>query len=615
MSLYLAAWNARARVLFPAVVLLLSGLVTPVSAQEHPVQKRVLVLYALRAESPALAIQERLYRQDLAAAPGGVDYYSEYIDVQRFEDVSFQEAFADFIRRKYRGQHFDLLIANGPTVLSFAVKVRPEMFPHTPIIFNGVRTRTVSNSTGLFYMFPMKDSIDLALQLQPTTQYIFAVCGSSETDKYYENAFRRQVPVPPPGVALSYRCGRPVQELTETLADLPPNSIIFFISMSSDVLGNQFVSAEIPEQLAAMANAPIYSWNQDFSGIFGGALLSTEPATHATAALALRVLRGEDADSIPIATVDASVRQVDWRQLRRWNISERRVPLGVDLQHRDPSFFERYRAYVVGAIVLISLQSGLIAGLLIQLKQRRRAERTLRESEAALRESNSQIQDLAGRLITAQEAERARIARELHDDISQQLAGISIAVSGAKRMPDALSSGALQETLAALQRRIIGLSEEIRMLSHDLHPGILEHAGLVDALRSHCAEVARQHDLDIEVEVDSDPGAIDLPTALCLYRVAQESLRNIGKHAQAHHVLVAIKRHQDEVHLAITDDGRGFDPGGARQTGRGLGLRSIEERVRLARGHVRISSAPERGTTVSVLVKVANDPVTELATV
>ena len=231
-----------------------------------------------------------------------------------------------------------------------------------------------------------------------------------------------------------------------------------------------------------------------------------------------------------------------------------------------------------------------------------------RNNERALRRSNEQIRDLAGQLITTQEAERARVARELHDDVSQQLAAFSITISALKRRPEVQNSVDLQEALATLQRRTIDLTEDIRHISHDLHPAVLQHAGLVVALKSHCGEFAKQHAIDVVVRSEPECGAIDPATALCLYRITQEALRNIAKHAGAHQVVVILSRSGDEVMLSIADDGRGFDLENVRQHTGGLGLRSIDERARLAHGHVSIEAAPGLGTRVSVRLEVANLP-------
>ena len=267
----------------------------------------------------------------------------------------------------------------------------------------------------------------------------------------------------------------------------------------------------------------------------------------------------------------------------------------------------------MAAVAVVTLQSALIVALLFERRIRQRAQKTLRDNETTLRRNNEQVQDLAGRLITAQEAERARIARELHDDVSQKLAMFSVAISALKRRPEAQNSAALHDALATLQSRTIDLTEDIRHISHDLHPSVLQHAGLVASLKSHCGEFAKQHAIRMVVRAEPELGGIDGVMALCLYRITQEALRNIAKHAAARQVDVHPEPVRDEVVLSIADDGQGFDLESVRQHGGGLGLRSIEERVRLARGHVSIETAPGRGTKVSVRFDVERMPHEQVA--
>jgi signal transduction histidine kinase len=170
--------------------------------------------------------------------------------------------------------------------------------------------------------------------------------------------------------------------------------------------------------------------------------------------------------------------------------------------------------------------------LAAEIVERQQAEEALRASQDSLRRSNAQIQGLAGQLITAQEEERRRVARELHDDMSQQLAVLSIALSGLKRRLSSEGTEAQQE-VARLQQQTITLSEAIRQLSHELHPGVLKHAGLVAALQENCAAFGRQHGVGVTFHADAGPEEIPAEVALCLYRVAQEALRNVARHAAA----------------------------------------------------------------------------------
>jgi two-component system sensor histidine kinase UhpB len=236
-----------------------------------------------------------------------------------------------------------------------------------------------------------------------------------------------------------------------------------------------------------------------------------------------------------------------------------------------------------------------VAALAISEREQRRARRRLAQS-------TSRVRELAGRLITAQEAERSRIARELHDDLSQRLAAISMGLSALKRHTQ---QGDGQKDLARLQRGAIELAAEVRSLSHELHPGILRHAGLAAALKATCRELDGRNGLAVTFAAPpaGDDGVPQLPqnVTICLYRVAQEALRNIARHARATRAAVILRPDHDALNLVVCDDGCGFDAAAARSSP-GVGLASMEERVRLVHGSIEIDTHPGRGTELRVSV-------------
>lgn len=223
-------------------------------------------------------------------------------------------------------------------------------------------------------------------------------------------------------------------------------------------------------------------------------------------------------------------------------------------------------------------------------------------AEAALDESSRRIRDLTGRLMVAQEQERRHIARELHDDLSQQVAAISISISNIKR---ALARGATAERasteLDALQHSTAELAEAIRELSHGLHPAALEHGGLTAGLKSFAAELSRREGLDAAITAVGDDGAIPPHVALALYRIVQESMRNVARHSGARQAQVVMTVSDAAVELLVKDEGSGFDVTRSRR-GDGLGLISIEERVRLLQGSLLVTSRPGHGTDLLVTV-------------
>ena len=223
------------------------------------------------------------------------------------------------------------------------------------------------------------------------------------------------------------------------------------------------------------------------------------------------------------------------------------------------------------------------------------------EAEEAPR--SHQIQYLAGRLIGAQEVERARIARDLHDDVSQQLAGVSIAFSGLKqRLGEYHVSEELRQELVELQQQTLKLARNVRQLSHDLHPAVLQHLGLVKGLTSYCGELGRAHGVAMTCTAEGDFGAITPDAALCVYRIAQEALRNVIAHAGASRADVGLLQMDDQAQITIADDGRGFDATNRVERDTGLGLVSMSERARIIGGTVSIVSGPNQGTRVQATI-------------
>jgi two-component system, NarL family, sensor histidine kinase UhpB len=219
-------------------------------------------------------------------------------------------------------------------------------------------------------------------------------------------------------------------------------------------------------------------------------------------------------------------------------------------------------------------------GVLRDITERKRAEEELR--------------DLSRRLIGAHEEERALLARELHDDVTQRLAVLAIEVGRAEL---AAPDGAQAEAMRAVREGLVRLSEDVHTLAYQLHPSVLEELGLAEAIQTECERIGRRGRVDLSVEIDPRPAAVARDAALCLFRVAQGALNNVIRHAGASTASVTLRQMDGGLLLAVRDDGVGFDqatPG----KGRHLGLASMRERVGLVSGTLDIESAPGRGTAI-----------------
>lgn len=243
--------------------------------------------------------------------------------------------------------------------------------------------------------------------------------------------------------------------------------------------------------------------------------------------------------------------------------------------------------------VPLSRKSGGVVIRHIDITERKLAELDRKQAEAARA-------DIGGRLLLAQEQERTRIARELHDDINQKLGLLAIDIQQLQqRIPE--SSRDIHRELTDLFQKTNRISADVQQLSHQLHSSRLDYLGLPAALRRLCEEFGMQHHIFTECVIDDMPGKLARKIGLCLFRVAQECLTNAAKHGSATHVKVQLHCQGAAIQMEVADNGRGFDP--ARVNAQpGLGLISMRERLRLVSGELLIQSHEGAGTRITVIV-------------
>jgi signal transduction histidine kinase len=213
------------------------------------------------------------------------------------------------------------------------------------------------------------------------------------------------------------------------------------------------------------------------------------------------------------------------------------------------------------------------------------------------------ISSVGRRLIAAQEEERTRIARELHDDIGQRLALLSIELETLQRSP---SPREFPGRMYQILKQTSEIASEIQAISHRLHSSKLEYLGLAAAARGYCAELSEQQNVRIDFVEESVPRSLPREVEMSLFRVLQEALRNAVKHGRVHQVKVELRGRANDVQLTVRDSGVGFDPSTALH-GKGLGLVSMQERVRLVHGELTIDSAPNSGTSIHARVPLTRD--------
>jgi signal transduction histidine kinase len=584
-----------------AAIIVLAELVLASTASAEFDHKQVLVLYSTRRDAQFSIVGENELPRILDAGLGqNLDYYSEFIDVARFPEPDYRQAYGNFLRLKYHGIRFDLVIAMQEAATEFIVYPFDSLFPDTPVVFltNSPIASRRPNSTGLVHERNFAATLALMRQLQPDLRNVFIVTGTSTSDEEYENAVRRQLSRAESGLALTYLSGLPTSELEQRLSTLPPDSAVYHVFVTKDGTGERFRPLEYIDRVSAAANAPTYSWVSSAMGhgIVGGSLYSQSAAIERVAQLALRVLRGESPDSIPVTALHLNENAIDWRQLQRWQIDAARVPAGTNIRFRSQTIWDRYSHYILGALAIVVTQTLLIAALLIQRRRRRRAEEDLRANQDELRRSYERNRDLGARLLKAQESERSRIAGELHDDICQRMLVLTVELELLGRA--SRNEGPAAEALNVAQ----DIAKSLHELSHRLHPTRLRMIGLTTALERLCLDLARAG-IAIAYTHENVPSTLPPDVTLCLFRVVQEALQNAIKHSKAMHLSVDVRVGPDELNLTIADTGVGFDVD--RAWGRGVGLVTMIERLDAIGGSLRIHSTPGGGTRVMAAVPAA----------
>jgi PAS domain S-box-containing protein len=245
-------------------------------------------------------------------------------------------------------------------------------------------------------------------------------------------------------------------------------------------------------------------------------------------------------------------------------------------------------------------------GIATDITERKGVQDELVRSQAELRKQGAQLQALTSRLLTAQENERQRIARELHDDFSQRLAALVLDVASMEQRPPVLPE-LVPKLLEPVREQLEQLADDVHDLAYKLHPSLLVHAGLQPAIQDHVHRVAARTGLHIQFKARGALDSIPLDQSTCLFRILQEGLQNIAKHANAKDVTVQLSGSPYGIGLSLTDNGKGFDANGEPGRPRGLGLISMQERLRTLNGYLRVHSRPAGGTKICAWIPIPEE--------
>lgn len=321
---------------------------------------------------------------------GELEFYTEYLDLIRFPAETHADEMVRLLKRKYDLKKPDLLIPVSYSALDFLIRKDPDIFHTTPIValFNrrrldDVKQNIESNAgrgvTGLASSDDPASTLGLALELQPETRHVGVLVGSSPLERYWLDQLHQDLGSYTARVDLRFLTGKPMSELLREISDLPPHSVVLTTFFFQDASGQFFRTEDVLDLISRAAHVPIYSIYSSYigHGVVGGYITNPEVTGRKLADLAAAVLNGENPRNIPIALDDSGQYTVDWRELKRWDISEKRLPPLTLQLHREPSDWERYRIPLIAILCFMVLQSVLITGLIANIGHRRRAEQDL----------------------------------------------------------------------------------------------------------------------------------------------------------------------------------------------------------------------------------------------
>ena len=332
--------------------------------------KHVLIIHGGPEAFPGNAVFDAALREVLFSHPTiQVDAHSEYLENEEFGDAA-DASLLEYLRIKFAGRRPDLVIANAAPALTFVLRHRDELFPNVPVVFvsasepDGLRAGTLRGVTGVLRLPSQVETVDLALKLHPSTRRLHVVAYAPEVDGFQERVASAMA-VYSPRLTVSFTNEPTLPQALAVLKALPKDSLILWVRYSPVTKNRVIFPGEFLPEIAAAAPVPIYAALDTFlgSGAVGGMMRNSTTDAHRLGAMALRILEGTPPERITFE--DADVTPIfDWRALQRWGIDESALPAGAEIRYRVPTVWELYGIYIVGALVVVTAQLVLIAGLL-----------------------------------------------------------------------------------------------------------------------------------------------------------------------------------------------------------------------------------------------------------
>ena len=553
--------------------------------------RRVLIVTSFGSRFAPFETYAAAFRSAIVEGwPAPVEFLETPLEIARFEPPRGEEApLADYLRTLVANRKLDLVVTIGAPAAQF-VSGRG-LFPGVPTLLAGLERRQAAelvrhpSEVVVASIYDAPRAVENVLRLFPGTTKIAVVLGASPLERFWRGELERELAPYVSREDFEWWDGLSLEQMARRAAALPRGTAILYASLKVDAAGLAHEEQEGLSAVRAVSRVPIFGafTEQLGHGIVGGPLVPVNREARRAAGIGLRLLAGEAPEKVAVPPPLPLVVAYDWRELERFRVPLSSLPAGSEVRFRPPGLWEAHRDAVLLAAAVVLLQALLIAGLLVQRRHRRRAE--------------ERVHVLNRRLVHAQEEERKAIARELHDDFSQRLARLAIDAARLEYSAAVPVDGGAPGG-QTMRDELTRLSEDAHALAYQLHPSTLDDLGLEEALRSEAERFSRLESVPVTLDLKNGGPEPSRETALCLFRVAQEGLRNVGRHARASSVALSCGPSRGGLLLRLRDDGVGFESG-RRQGRASLGLASMRERVENLGGHIAIRSEPGRGTEIA----------------
>jgi signal transduction histidine kinase len=580
-----------------------------------PTSWNVVLLYGGDLYLPAAITQDEAMRGAfVAGTKRSVNFYVETLHRPNLSPTDFDAEFVNYLHVKYRNNKIDLIMVGGDSALFFLERHRSELWPETPVVFfsvdeAGVAHRTLPpDFTGVTIALDPAGTLEFARRLQPEAHRVIVVTGASESDHSWLPGIQSYLSSHHPGLNATYLTNQTVAELGEDLRKLTKDTIVLYTTVLADASGKQYQPRDVASRLGEVSGAPVYGFYESMlgHGILGGRIPSLAEQGRSAGELALRVVNGERPGAIPVQLGSPARPMVDWRQLKHWRISERRLPAGTVINFRQPTLWELHRWHVMIGLGIIGLETVLIAALLVQWRRHQRAELDLHNQQAEI----AHVSRLAivGELT-------ASIAHEINQPLGAILSNADAAEMLLEK-PDPplveirqILTDIRQDDLRAseviLRMRTLLRKRELAVLPLNLNEAISEVLRMIET-------DARRRDVMVEAELGSGLPVVPgdkVHLQQVLLNLAVNGMDAMGETPEPQRRLIIRTQLTltGAVEVQVKDAGHGIPPNTlarlfdsyytTKTEGMGLGLSIARSIIEAHRGRIWAENNPEGGAT------------------